>query len=269
MSDPRFSLLVLSGDDNGRVHPLPQGPTVVGRVPSCDLQLRDEAVSRRHARFVLTGDVLTVEDLNSNNGTCVDEEPVRGVRTLDEGDVIRLATSLVKVVRNQPSRAIATSVSTPLPSTDPMTGLRNRGHFKAELERALAAGTQLSLVMVDIDFLQRVNHNVGHHVADEVIKHVAAILDELVPDDQVVARYGGEEFAVLLPNVQLDAALTFASRVCDVIAARPFTHNGGSLKLTVSAGAAFIAGRDALEGVRAAEMAMLRAKSAGRNRASV
>ncbi len=80
-----------------RTFPLDEGESVVGRDPRCTVWLDESGVSRRHARIVVTGTSVTVEDLGSKNGTFVRNRRVDARRELGDGDVIRFGSTAVKV----------------------------------------------------------------------------------------------------------------------------------------------------------------------------
>ncbi|PYQ50667.1 MAG: hypothetical protein DMF78_15040 [Acidobacteria bacterium] len=102
-------------------------------------------------------------------------------------------------------------------STDELTQLANRRRFtealRRELGRARRTGLPLSLVLVDVDHLKKVNDTFGHPAGDAAIRHVAAALREGRRDTDVVARFGGEEFALLLPGTDHLGAVKAAERV--------------------------------------------------------
>ncbi len=102
-------------------------------------------------------------------------------------------------------------------STDELTQLANRRRFtealRRELGRARRTGLPLSLVLVDVDHLKKVNDTFGHPAGDSAIRHVAAALKEARRDTDVVARFGGEEFALLLPGTDHLGAIRAAERV--------------------------------------------------------
>jgi diguanylate cyclase (GGDEF)-like protein len=102
-------------------------------------------------------------------------------------------------------------------STDELTQLANRRRFtealRRELGRARRTGLPLSLVLVDVDHLKKVNDTFGHPAGDAAIRHVAAALKEGRRDTDVVARFGGEEFALLLPGTDHLGAVKAAERV--------------------------------------------------------
>jgi diguanylate cyclase (GGDEF)-like protein len=102
-------------------------------------------------------------------------------------------------------------------STDELTQLANRRRFtealRRELGRARRTGLPLSLVLVDVDHLKKVNDTFGHPAGDAAIRHVAGALREGRRDTDVVARFGGEEFALLLPGTDHPGAVKAAERV--------------------------------------------------------
>ena len=101
--------------------------------------------------------------------------------------------------------------------TDYLTGLKTRGYFEQqldlELKRADRKRTEFALLMVDIDFLKLLNDRYGHHVGDEVLRDVAALLVKDMRDIDTVARYGGEEFVMILPETNTDEAIRVAQRL--------------------------------------------------------
>lgn len=82
--------------DNARFA-LREGDTIVGRDEASDIRLDDVSVSRRHARFVLEGDTLTVEDLNSTNGTLVNGRKRAGAVQLRAGDIIKVGAVKARI----------------------------------------------------------------------------------------------------------------------------------------------------------------------------
>ncbi|HUG54071.1 MAG TPA: diguanylate cyclase [Vicinamibacteria bacterium] len=102
-------------------------------------------------------------------------------------------------------------------STDELTQLANRRRFtealRRELGRARRTGLPLSLILVDVDHLKKVNDTFGHPAGDSAIRHVAGALREGRRDTDVVARFGGEEFALLLPGTDHAGAVKAAERV--------------------------------------------------------
>ena len=159
--------------------------------------------------------------------------------------------------------------------TDELTGLFNHRRFQevisTEVERTKRFGSDMGLIMLDIDNFKRVNDTYGHMQGDLVLREVARVLRESSREVDEPARYGGEEMAVALPQTDLDGAFQFAERVREKIESLelPILDGGGTLYVTASFGAAALtrietADKDAL--VAAADAALYRAKRAGKNR---
>jgi two-component system cell cycle response regulator len=162
-----------------------------------------------------------------------------------------------------------------LAQTDPLTQLLNRRalseRITAEMERALRYDSSLALLMVDLDHFKSVNDTWGHLVGDDVLRDMAALLRELVRENDLVARYGGEEFVIMLPETDDAGADGFAERVRASVKAHPFAARPGEepIRLTTSIGVAtFPAARiETVEDLFAfADAALYRAKTDGRDR---
>ena len=161
---------------------------------------------------------------------------------------------------------------------DGLTDLTNRRTFDTllagEVERVkLGLSRECSLLLIDLDRFKLVNDTHGHPAGDEVLRVVAQLLREhvgrmRVGERSVLARYGGEELAVLLPGVGLAGSMRLAEELRAAIEARSILFRGKSLGVTISIGAAGCPqhGQSTADLVSAADEALYRAKSAGRNR---
>ncbi|HEY9784157.1 MAG TPA: diguanylate cyclase, partial [Candidatus Obscuribacterales bacterium] len=152
--------------------------------------------------------------------------------------------------------------------TDPMTGLFNRRYFQEqfskEIDRFQRFGHPFSYIIVDLDYLKKINDTLGHHFGDIAIKHIANVLKRSVRDVDVVARFGGEEFVVLLPETDLQNARMVAERICSAIRAKEVEGIG---TITASLGLATFPkdaeDKDKLQEL--ADQALYLAKHRGRN----
>ena len=154
-----------------------------------------------------------------------------------------------------------------LASLDALTDLPNRGAWRERLSKALAAGQPASVLLLDLDGFKAVNDTLGHSAGDAVLREVAQRLELICETALMVARLGGDEFAVLLGGNDARGARTVAERVIAAIAS-PFTFAGEKIDIGVSIGAAFAPLHGALpeELLGAADLALYRAKAAGRGR---
>jgi diguanylate cyclase (GGDEF)-like protein len=150
---------------------------------------------------------------------------------------------------------------------EPKTGLFNVRHLTSvleqELRRAERFGRPLSLLMIDVDHLRRINNSLGHVAGDQALRLVSMSLRSLTRDYDVAARFGGDEFCVLLPETDQAGALRVADRIREDVER---SGNGAGLQLTVSIGVASAQkGATAEELIALADRAAYRAKSSGRN----
>jgi diguanylate cyclase (GGDEF)-like protein len=180
-----------------------------------------------------------------------------------------LVTHIEVALHNAAVYALATEAAV----RDPLTGLLNRRFFDEAVETAFATsvrgGTELSLVVLDLDRFSEVNNVHGHPVGDAVLRRVAKAMSGAVRTGDIVARYGGEEFVIIAPGSDRDGAVRLAERIRAAVAAetvRPV--DGLDVPITISAGVASRLGdeADARALFRAADSALLAAKRAGRDR---
>jgi len=156
---------------------------------------------------------------------------------------------------------------------DPLTGLFNRRQFDQlvtmELARVSRQPAPVSLLMVDLDHFKFINDRYGHPQGDEVIRHTASLLRNYTRSGDSVARLGGEEFLLLLPDTGQTQARSIAEKVRKLLEETPLPMKDGLLYLTASFGIASLeAGVPGTYELlyAAADKALYRAKSSGRNR---
>lgn len=161
--------------------------------------------------------------------------------------------------------------------TDGMTGIYNFRYFKKrineEVKRAKRFNHHLALLLFDVDDLKFVNDKHGHQAGDELIKSFARTLQETVRENDVLSRYGGDEFCLLMPETNRTETQLFMERIGKRLTSEASFIEWGELKLdyTVSIGGAVFPDDSGSvdELIRAADMALLRAKEEGRNCARI
>jgi two-component system cell cycle response regulator len=156
--------------------------------------------------------------------------------------------------------------------TDPLTGLYNRRHMEAELAAMASAarrqGTSLGFLLIDVDRFKRINDRHGHGAGDAALRAVARRVRSAVRAEDVIGRWGGDEFVVLLPSSDLDAAIALAQRLRSEVT-RSGNGDTPAFPLTVSVGCAAASDPQESALIASADVALRRAKTAGRNRVSV
>lgn len=160
---------------------------------------------------------------------------------------------------------------------DGLTELANRRTFDLQLQREMqlveqGVSVECSLLLCDLDRFKMINDHYGHQAGDEVLRQTAARLKEQLlhmraSDRKLLARYGGEEMAILLPGVGVNGAMRIAETVREAIAKKPFPFGGEHLPITLSIGVATcpLQSTTAAGLIQAADAALYKAKSSGRN----
>jgi len=154
---------------------------------------------------------------------------------------------------------------------DPLTGILTRGAFfeisEHEFARARRSRTPLSIVMADIDHFKSINDRFGHPGGDEVLREIARRLQTTFRKEDAVGRYGGEEFVALAVGCEGADAIALAERYRQAVEQQPFAIGSERLNVTTSVGVVTGSAADGVqELVRAADEALYRAKTSGRNR---
>ncbi len=154
--------------------------------------------------------------------------------------------------------------------SDGLTGIHNYRHFQeslhAEVSRAERYGDHFCLLMMDLDHFKAVNDTIGHQKGDDVLRAVAGVLRSCSRESDYLARYGGEEFTMILPRTTLDEAETLAERIRASVALLDPGHPDLHVTMSIGVSAFPESAKDSDGVLGAADAALLRAKSGGRNR---
>ena len=159
---------------------------------------------------------------------------------------------------------------------DGLTGVYNRRHFDERLAcewgRAQRSHSPLSVVLLDVDFFKRYNDHYGHQAGDDCLRRIACALQEgLRRPADLVARYGGEEFVCVLPETDLDGAMTVAQELERRVRQLDMAHAHSEVASVVSVSLGVASRGDQASGdagalLAQADMQLYKAKSTGRGR---
>ena len=248
------------------------GPVVVGRDPSCNIPLQDLGVSRRHAMISPGSNgeyVLT--DLESTNGTRVNGMPVVKKCVLRDGEKIIVGGTVLRFgLADQMDIDFHSEMST-LVSTDSLTGLPSKLRFDQAFEFALEDckrnSRPLSLLMMDMDGLKKINDTHGHLFGAYAIGETGKLIARVLGSTGQACRFGGDEFSAFLPAHDIEAATALAEKIRLAVENAGLEKDGISLKPTISIGVASYpdTGEKPLELVASADGALYRAKANGKN----
>ena len=161
-----------------------------------------------------------------------------------------------------------------LASIDPMTNLYNRRYFtevsQSVLDLAKRDKSEISIMLLDIDHFKNVNDSYGHKVGDDALNKLAKIFQDISRESDIVSRWGGEEFVILLPETNMDGALTLSEKIrTEVEKSVILLEDGRELSLTVSIGISQVNYQEDISleaSIHRADEALYEAKASGRNR---
>ncbi len=153
---------------------------------------------------------------------------------------------------------------------DALTGLANRAALTQKIEEAAARqrrrGEPFSVLLLDLDRFKQVNDTLGHPAGDTLLTEVAARLNEIVRETDVLARLGGDEFAIVQAGETnpREAASGLANRIIEALS-KPFDIEGGAINIGASIGIALAPEHDTSSDnlLKMADLALYRAKSGG------
>ena len=154
--------------------------------------------------------------------------------------------------------------------TDSLTSLYNREYMNIQLETLISKtrrdNSDLSLMLVDIDFFKKVNDTYGHLVGDTVLIKVANILKNKTRNVDMAVRYGGEEFVIILPNTNKQNAINLANKLNFEVSKIIFEELNNT-NITISIGVSKYIKNDTIQSIiKRADDALYEAKETGRNK---
>ncbi len=265
-------LVEIYGAHIGRKTDLFEDVITIGRDPDSTIVLDSDSVSRRHARIDRVDDKRIIVDLNSTNGTYVNDVPINPRAELASGAFVKIGDTIFKYLTGDNIEASYYEEIYRVAVTDGLTQIANKRaldeFLDKEMSRARRYGRNLSVLMMDLDHFKNVNDTFGHLTGDLVLREMAAVVRPRVRREEMFARYGGEEFVIALPETDAKGARELAETLRRMIADHPILFEGRSIRVTVSIGVAEFnreGHRTPAELLDAADRNLYAAKNGGRN----
>ncbi len=234
--------------------------------------------SARDAQMIDEADTESLQDSDRVNYKEIEvDTPLRGPRLQathrivlrnSQGD----AKCLIAVIEDATERKKAEQRIAFLAHHDALTGLANRAALAQKIDDAAARQRRrdepFTVLLLDLDRFKQVNDTLGHPAGDTLLTEVAMRLKSLLRETDALARLGGDEFAIIQAGEanQREAARALAERILEILG-KPFAIEGGDIGIGTSIGIALAPehGTGSDELLKMADIALYRAKSAGRN----
>jgi len=256
----------------GKRYVLQKDVTSIGRDRDNDIVLDSDSVSRRHAKLEHRDGHFFVVDLDSTNGTFVnDEQDPINVCQLRRGDQLKVGDTIFKYLSGSDVEAQYHETIFNMTITDGLTDVSNKKQLdtvlRKEIPRAARHERELSILMIDIDHFKDVNDTYGHLAGDSVLRDLANILQKRLRPDDELGRYGGEEFCAILPETALEGAVKIGEELRRLVEEHAFMVEGEQIKVTISIGVSELQKTmDMKAFYKSADEMLYQAKRSGRNK---
>jgi len=260
----------------GTRYKLSDMPLVIGRGEDCEIRVQEHTVSRRHARIEPGVDGYNVTDLQSTNGSFINDRPLTTLTPLTDGDYLRIGNCIYRYLAGGNVESEYHEEIYRLTIMDALTQTHNQRYLLEFLDREVIRTVRhdrpLSFVLFDIDWFKKVNDEHGHLGGDFALRELAGLVRQTVRREDLFARYGGEEFALVLVETNREQAMEVAERIRLNVEKHMFLFEEQTFRITISLGIAWCSARNPVttqELVRQADERLYQAKRAGRNRVMV
>jgi diguanylate cyclase (GGDEF)-like protein len=266
-------LVEIYGRHIGRKYDLYEEIITIGRDPDNTIVLESDSVSRRHARIERVQTDRYLVDMNSTNGTYVNDQAITPRARLATGMFVKIGDTIFKYLIGDNLEAAYYEEIHKMAVTDGLTQIANKRQLEEQLDKEVARARRhdrsLAVIMMDIDHFKQVNDVHGHLTGDVVLKEIAQLVRVRVRREELFARFGGEEFVLVLPETDREGAVEAAEAIRRLVAEHSMTFEGQMIRVTVSLGVATFdksehKGPDDL--IRTADKNLYQAKGNGRNR---
>lgn len=266
-------LVVIYGTNLGKRFFLETGETIIGRSDLVQIQVEQESISRQHAKVISDGTRQRLVDLNSTNGTFVNDQTITDA-ILSDGDFVRVGQTIFKYLAGTNIESKYHEEIYRLTTVDGLTHAYNKRYFLESLERELNRAQRysraLSLIMLDIDHFKNINDTYSHLAGDYVLREMGSQIIQNLRREDIFSRYGGEEFAILLPEIGLEDARQVAEKLRRKIESQTFMFSQKTIPVTASFGVHATKPNEpdvtSEQFIAAADAKLYEAKQSGRNR---
>lgn len=268
-------LIIIAGTNIGKLHNLSGTELVAGRSPECDIWIEDSTISRKHFRIRKADNEYTIQDLNSTNGTFVNNKRILS-SPLKPGDKIQISKdTIMQFDYFDENRKISEQKRYEMGVRDAVTGIFNKSYFvqriSDEFSFSLRQNLPLTLLMFDIDYFKTINDTHGHLAGDKILLDLCTLVSGTIRTDDVFCRYGGEEFIIIMRNTACQPAVNLAERIRRKVEETKFSYDDQNIKVTISIGVATSHNknfRDYISLIADTDKFLYQSKAGGRNRVS-
>ena len=222
---------------------------VLGRGNDCDIRINDHSVSRRHARIQPGADGYYAVDLQSTNGTFVNDVPA-SICKLKDGDYLRVGNCIYRFLAGGNVEAEYHEEIYRLTIIDALTDIHNKRYLLEFLDRELARSARydrpLALIMFDLDRFKAINDELGHLGGDFTLRELAGLRQGQHPQGRAVRPLRRRGVRRRAAGDAARRALVVAERLRSLVEKHVFQYEGKTYPVTISVGVATTNGDETL-----------------------
>ncbi|UUM31567.1 sensor domain-containing diguanylate cyclase [Vibrio japonicus] len=152
---------------------------------------------------------------------------------------------------------------------DSLTGLFNRRAFSEQLNRNISEGQTFGLAAFDVDNFKHINDNFGHVVGDEMLIHVARVVESYLKPDDMFVRTGGDEFSIISKVSDKKAFYDYLLSIIEAVELSPLQSGEHTVRCTLSMGGIIRTTENEEDALQKADVQLYLSKNAGRNKVTV
>jgi len=236
-----------------------------------DVYIPDNSLSRAHIQIIISGKSVQVQDLNSTNGSFLNNQKMDPEKSykLKNSDILRLGEIVFKFVASGNIEARSIFHVQDQMYTDSLCQIHNRKYMEDKGQEMIRQKKHVSFISFDLDHFKKINDQYGHIGGDFILTCVASLVRNAIRKSDIFCRMGGEEFSLMI-ECDKETAFQLAEEIRSKIAGEIFEFEDQSIRVSVSLGVAEIRKTDKSwkDLYKRADKAMYQSKKKGRNRIS-
>ena len=236
-----------------------------------DVYIPDNSLSRAHVRIIVSGKNIQAQDLNSTNGSFLNNQKMdpEQIYALKNSDILRLGEIVFKFIASGNIEAKSIFHVQDQMYTDPLCQIHNRKYMEDKGQEMIRQKKHVSFISFDLDHFKKINDQYGHIGGDFILTCVSSLVRNSIRKSDIFCRMGGEEFSLMM-ECDKETAFQLAEEIRSKIASEVFEFEDQTITVSVSLGVTEIqkADKSWQDLYKRADKALYKSKKEGRNRVS-
>lgn len=238
---------------------------------TADVYIPDNSLSREHVRIIFSKKSIQVQDLNSTNGSFLNNQKMDSekIYKLKNSDILRLGEIVFKFIASGSIETKSIFHVQDQMYTDPLCQIHNRKYMEDKGQEMIRKKKHVSFISFDLDHFKKINDQYGHIGGDFILTCVSVLVRNSIRKSDIFCRMGGEEFSLMI-ECDKETALQLAEEIRRKVASEVFEFENQKITISISLGVTEIQPTDKSwkDLYKRADKALYQSKKQGRNRVS-